>query len=186
MSFGCLKDYPAARCDVKCSSQSFRITCLQFPAFSVAPEHRPGAAAVQAEEAAEEDVLGDETEEEEQKPSDAPVKEEETPSKPEEKDIDKKLVKIVAGIPQVDRLQKRAERFNVPATVDSKKVARAIRFGLPSTENTGKSTDVLTTTENDEKLKKRKERFGIVTSSASVTDDVEAKKRKRAERFGMV
>ncbi|XP_063282926.1 SAP domain-containing ribonucleoprotein isoform X2 [Pelobates fuscus] len=146
-----------------------------------------------AEEAAEEDVLGDETEEEEQKPSDAPVKEEEeeeeeeeTPSKPEEKDIDKKLVKIVAGIPQVDRLQKRAERFNVPATVDSKKVARAIRFGLPSTENKGKSTDVLTTTENDEKLKKRKERFGIVTSSASVTDDVEAKKRKRAERFGMV
>ncbi|KAL8163847.1 UNVERIFIED_CONTAM: hypothetical protein K2H54_039459 [Gekko kuhli] len=43
-------------------------------------------------------------------------------------------------------------------------------------------------TEDDEKLKKRKERFGIVTSSAGAgtTEDTEAKKRKRAERFGLV
>lgn len=162
-----------------------------------------------AEEASEEDVLGEETEEEERKPSEVPVKEEDSPAKPEENQTEKKVVKIVAGIPEVDRLQKRAERFNVPASVDNKRAARAIRFGLPSTDEKGKSTDVPTTvnieklkeraqrfgvsvspvtkkTENDEKMKKRKERFGIVTSSASVSDDVEAKKRKRAERFGMV
>uniref|UniRef100_A0A8C5MTR1 SAP domain-containing ribonucleoprotein n=1 Tax=Leptobrachium leishanense TaxID=445787 RepID=A0A8C5MTR1_9ANUR len=164
-----------------------------------------------AEEGTEEDVLGEETEEEEQKPSDdVPVKpEEDTPAETTEQKSEKKVVKIISGIPQVDKLQKRAERFNVPATVDSKKASRAIRFGLPSTDQKGTSTDVPTPvnidklkeraqrfglsvspvtkkSENEEKLKKRKERFGIVTSSASVNDDVEAKKRKRSERFGMV
>ncbi|XP_075708223.1 SAP domain-containing ribonucleoprotein isoform X4 [Rhinoderma darwinii] len=166
------------------------------------------------EEANEEDVLGDETEEEEQKPveAQAPLKEDEPSDKPEEKEeeTEKKLVKITGAVPQTDRLQKRAERFSVPANADSKKAARAIRFGLPSTEQKGETTAVKTPvnieklkeraqrfglsvspvtkkSEDDEKLKKRKERFGIVTSSASVTnDDVEAKKRKRSERFGIV
>ncbi|GCC37867.1 hypothetical protein chiPu_0016375 [Chiloscyllium punctatum] len=31
----------------------------------------------------------------------------------------------------VERLKKRAERFNVPGTAESKKAARAARFGLP-------------------------------------------------------
>jgi len=41
--------------------------------------------------------------------------------------------------------------------------------------------------EDDEKLKKWRERFGIVTSSAGTgtTEDTEAKKRKRAEHFGI-
>ncbi|XP_038642234.1 SAP domain-containing ribonucleoprotein [Scyliorhinus canicula] len=134
-----------------------------------------------------------------------------------------------------ERLKKRAERFNVPGTAESKKAARAARFGLPVvakgtpgtlktmisaeklreraerfgmnvsslskkcasySRNTGCDFGPLSTsnpyfiaaflTEDDEKMKKRKERFGIVTSSAGGGDDVEAKKRKRAERFGIV
>ncbi|XP_077339564.1 SAP domain-containing ribonucleoprotein isoform X1 [Lithobates pipiens] len=170
------------------------------------------------DEANEEDVLGDETEEEEQKPVDVPEKkeeeeeeeEEEEPSgKPGEIETETKVVKITSGVPLADRLQKRAERFNVPANLDSKKAARAIRFGLPSTEQKGQTTGakslvnvdklkvraqrfgvsvspVTKKTEDDEKLKKRKERFGIVTNSASISEDSEAKKRKRSERFGLV
>lgn len=141
------------------------------------------------EDANEEDVLGDETEEEEQKPVDVPEKkeEEEEPSaKPGEIETETKVVKITSGVPLADRLQKRAERFNVPANLDSKKAARAIRFGLPSTEQKGQTTGVKSLTEDDEKLKKRKERFGIVTNSASISEDSEAKKRKRSERFGLV
>ena len=41
--------------------------------------------------------------------------------------------------------------------------------------------------EDEEQLKKRKERFGIVTGSAGTgtTEDREAKTRKRAELFGI-
>ncbi|KAM5179622.1 SAP domain-containing ribonucleoprotein isoform 1-T1 [Mantella aurantiaca] len=161
------------------------------------------------EEANEEDVLGDETEEEEQKPVEVPEKQEEPSTKPEEIEAAKKMVKITSGVPQADRLQKRAERFNVPANVSGKKAARAIRFGLPATEDKGPITGekslvnidklkeraqrfgvsvspVTKKTEDDEKLKKRKERFGIVTSSAALSEDTEAKKRKRSERFGLV
>ncbi|KAE8626503.1 hypothetical protein XENTR_v10006646 [Xenopus tropicalis] len=160
------------------------------------------------EEANEEDVLGEETEEEEQKSSVAAVKEEEPDDKPADTNAEKKLVKISSSASETD-LQKRAERFNVPASVDSKKAARAIRFGLSTSDKKGEISDakspvsmdklkeraqrfglsvspVSKKSEDDEKLKKRKERFGIVTSSASVTDDTEAKKRKRAERFGIV
>ncbi|KAI5093472.1 SAP domain-containing ribonucleoprotein [Silurus meridionalis] len=111
-----------------------------------------------------------------------------------------------------ERLQKRAERFNLPPNPESKKAARAARFGMPETSAPSKGTSAISKTdvdvetlkkraerfgmsvssvckkvEEDEKLKKRKERFGIVTSAASVgPDDSEAKKRKRAERFGNV
>ncbi|XP_075447498.1 SAP domain-containing ribonucleoprotein isoform X3 [Ascaphus truei] len=165
------------------------------------------------DDANEEDVLGEETEvkEEDPKPVEAPVKEDEPPPPPkpaEATDAEKKLVKITSGTVQPDRLQKRAERFNVPASLDSKKAARAARFGGEATTQKGPSLDVNSTvnldklkeraqrfglsvspvskkSEDDEKLKKRKERFGIVTSSAAITDDVEAKKRKRSERFGI-
>ncbi|XP_075708221.1 SAP domain-containing ribonucleoprotein isoform X2 [Rhinoderma darwinii] len=151
------------------------------------------------EEANEEDVLGDETEEEEQKPveAQAPLKEDEPSDKPEEKsqhqqmcsspsggrgeetlsqqsplpfasikreeETEKKLVKITGAVPQTDRLQKRAERFSVPANADSKKAARAIRFGLPSTEQKGETTAVKTPV-NIEKLKERAQRFGLSVS----------------------
>ncbi|KAM6112328.1 SAP domain-containing ribonucleoprotein isoform 3-T4 [Phoenicopterus ruber ruber] len=112
---------------------------------------------------------------------------------------------------EIERMQKRAERFNVPVSLESKKAARAARFGLATVSTKGLSADSKPTvnmdklkeraqrfglnvsslskkSEEDEKLKKRKERFGIVTSSAGAgaTEDTEAKKRKRAERFGIV
>ncbi|XP_067881002.1 SAP domain-containing ribonucleoprotein isoform X3 [Heterodontus francisci] len=97
-----------------------------------------------------------------------------------------------------ERLKKRAERFNVPGTAESKKAARAARFGLPvatkgtpgniktmisaeklreRAERFGMNVSSLSKkTEDDEKMKKRKERFGIVTSSAGGGDDVEVTK----------
>uniref|UniRef100_K7F510 SAP domain-containing ribonucleoprotein n=1 Tax=Pelodiscus sinensis TaxID=13735 RepID=K7F510_PELSI len=163
------------------------------------------------EEANEEDVLGEETEEEEQKPIEPPPKEEEPPEKSADVSAEKKVVKITSEIPQMERMQKRAERFNVPVSLESKKAARAARFGMSTASTKGLSADgkptvnmdklkeraqrfglnvssVSKKSEDDEKLKKRKERFGIVTSSAgaAATEDTEAKKRKRAERFGIV
>ncbi|ELK37787.1 SAP domain-containing ribonucleoprotein [Myotis davidii] len=162
------------------------------------------------EEANEEDALGDETEEEEPKPIELPVKEEEPPEKTVDVAAEKKVVKITSEIPQTERMQKRAERFNVPVSLESKKAARAARFGISSVPLKGLSSDtkpmvnldklkeraqrfglnvssISRKSEDDEKLKKRKERFGIVTSSAGTgtTEDTEAKKRKRAERFGI-
>ncbi|XP_018543593.1 SAP domain-containing ribonucleoprotein isoform X1 [Lates calcarifer] len=111
------------------------------------------------------------------------------------------------------RLQKRAERFNLPASAESKKAIRAARFGLPTdasspspglvansksavnvdqlkkrAERFGMNVSSISQKmEEDEKLKKRKERFGILTSAGSGgADDIEAKKVKRAERFGKV
>ncbi|OPJ67319.1 SAP domain-containing ribonucleoprotein isoform X5 [Patagioenas fasciata] len=162
------------------------------------------------EEANEEDVLGEEIEEEEQKPAEPPIKAEEPPVKSPDVITEKKVVKITSEISQMERMQKRAERFNVPVSLESKKAARAARFGLATVSTKGLSADKPTVnmdklkeraqrfglnvsslskkSEEDEKLKKRKERFGIVTSSAgaAATEDTEAKKRKRAERFGIV
>ncbi|XP_074836323.1 SAP domain-containing ribonucleoprotein isoform X2 [Carettochelys insculpta] len=140
------------------------------------------------EEANEEDVLGEETEEEEQKPVEPPAKVEEPPEKSADVSAEKKVVKITSEMPQMERMQKRAERFNVPVSLESKKAARAARFGMSTASTKGLSADSKPTSEDDEKLKRRKERFGIVTSSAgaAATEDTEAKKRKRAERFGLV
>ncbi|NWI68341.1 SARNP protein, partial [Todus mexicanus] len=165
------------------------------------------------EEANEEDVLGEEIEEEEPKPPEPPVKAEEPPVKSPDVITEKKVVKITSEISQMERMQKRAERFNVPVSLESKKAARAARFGLavasakgelhkapgPGEVNMDKLKEraqrfglnvssLSKKSEDDEKLKKRKERFGIVTSSAGAgaTEDTEAKKRKRAERFGIV
>lgn len=54
------------------------------------------------EEANEEDALGDETEEEEPKPIELPVKEEEPPEKAVDVASEKKVVKITSGIPQTE------------------------------------------------------------------------------------
>uniref|UniRef100_A0A1A8NFB9 SAP domain-containing ribonucleoprotein n=2 Tax=Nothobranchius TaxID=28779 RepID=A0A1A8NFB9_9TELE len=127
---------------------------------------------------------------------------------------EKKVVKIAPPSSASDqRLQKRAERFNMPASAESKKAIRAARFGLP-TDATSPSPGAVANSKaavnldqlkkraerfgmnvssvsqkvvEDEKLMKRKERFGILTGTSAVgAGDVEAKKMKRAERFGKV
>ncbi|KAM3872137.1 SAP domain-containing ribonucleoprotein [Diretmus argenteus] len=109
---------------------------------------------------------------------------------------EKKLVKIIPPASASDRLLKRAERFNLPATAESKKAIRAARFGTEvnmdqlkkRAERFGMNVSSISQkVEEDEKLKKRKERFGIALGAATVgSADVEAKKVKRAERFGKV
>ncbi|XP_029011571.1 SAP domain-containing ribonucleoprotein [Betta splendens] len=126
---------------------------------------------------------------------------------------EKNVVKITPVSSVSDRLQKRAERFNLPATSDNKKAIRAARFGLPANaaspspgvvanskaavnvDQLKKRADrfgmnvssISKKIEEDEKLKKRKERFGILTGAGSTgSDDVEIKKIKRAERFAKV
>uniref|UniRef100_A0A8C5YE69 SAP domain-containing ribonucleoprotein n=1 Tax=Microcebus murinus TaxID=30608 RepID=A0A8C5YE69_MICMU len=77
------------------------------------------------EEANEEDVLGDKTEDEESKPIELP----------------KKVVKITSEIPQTERMQKRAERFSVPVSLEGKEAARAARFDISSVPTKGLSSD---------------------------------------------
>ncbi|XP_071017300.1 SAP domain-containing ribonucleoprotein-like isoform X3 [Oncorhynchus clarkii lewisi] len=142
------------------------------------------------DEVNEEEVLGElEDDPKEEEINERPAEEAAGEAAVPEKDAEKKVVKITAPAAAEEKLQKRAERFNLPATADSKKEARAARFGLPApTPASTPGAPVANskpTVEVDEKLKKRKERFGILTAAAAVgAEDSEVKKRKRAERFG--
>ncbi|NWZ28480.1 SARNP protein, partial [Asarcornis scutulata] len=131
------------------------------------------------EEANEEDVLGEEIEEEEQKPAEPPVKAEEPPVKSPDVNTEKKVVKITSEISQMERMQKRAERFNVPVSLESKKAARAARFGLATVSTKGEKV-------NMDKLKERAQRFGLNVSSLSKKSEEDEKLKKRKERFGIV
>ncbi|NXG23802.1 SARNP protein, partial [Grallaria varia] len=138
------------------------------------------------EEANEEDVLGEEIEEEEPKPAEPPVmKVEEAPVKSPDVITEKKVVKITSEISQMERMQKRAERFNVPVSLESKKAARAARFGLATIPTKGLSADGKPMI-NMDKLKERAQRFGLNVSSLSKKSEEDEKLKKRKERFGIV
>ncbi|RMB92425.1 hypothetical protein DUI87_31142 [Hirundo rustica rustica] len=150
------------------------------------------------EEPNEEDVLGEEIEEEEPKAPEPPVKVEEAPVKSPDVIQEKKVVKISSEISQMEvknslipifqglqRMQKRAERFNVPVSLESKKAARAARFGLATIPTKGLSADSKPTI-NLEKLKERAQRFGLNVSSLSKKSEEDEKLKKRKERFGIV
>ncbi|RIA85422.1 hypothetical protein C1645_781896 [Glomus cerebriforme] len=88
---------------------------------------------------------------------------------------------------ELERRKKRAERFGVELSDADKKLQRAARFGttvlnpldapLTAPRMPKRKQSVV---EDDEKLKKRAERFGLDKSNTSNEDE---KKRKRAEKF---
>uniref|UniRef100_A0A663NAV7 Uncharacterized protein n=1 Tax=Athene cunicularia TaxID=194338 RepID=A0A663NAV7_ATHCN len=104
--------------------------------------------------------------EEEQKPAEPPVKVEEPPVKSPDVITEKKVVKITSEISQMERMQKRAERFNVPVSLESKKAARAARFGLATVSTKGEEVKPNQSV-NMDKLKERAQRFGLNVSSLS-------------------
>uniref|UniRef100_F6W8R8 SAP domain-containing ribonucleoprotein n=1 Tax=Macaca mulatta TaxID=9544 RepID=F6W8R8_MACMU len=145
------------------------------------------------EEANEEDVLGDETEEEETKPIELPVKEKEPPEKTVDVAVEKKVVKITSEIPQTERMQKRAEQIltlyvrvrKLTLSKEGKKAARAARFGISSVPTKGLSSDNKPMV-NLDKLKETAQRFGLNVSSISRKSEDDEKLKKRKERFGIV
>jgi len=122
----------------------------------------------------------------------------------------KKVIKLSA-FSMKQRLEMRAQKFGVELSVDAKKEARAARFGISAPINTGNtgaaSSDVLrkraerfgltlspvsgknlSKAEINEKLEKRKQRFGSDDSTKAKKSSIsnstlEAKKQIRAERF---
>ena len=91
-----------------------------------------------------------------------------------EKKDEKKVVKLTELSAQ-ERAKLHAQKFGLPVSDSSKKLARAERFG---------NKPVTNPKEVDEKILKRQARFGVVAPTAAATE-VEAKKQKRAERFGI-
>jgi SAP domain-containing ribonucleoprotein len=102
-----------------------------------------------------------------------------------EKKEEKKVVKLTELSAQ-ERAKLHAQKFGLPVSDSSKKLARAERFGMADgAANNSNSTKTTTNPkEVDEKILKRQARFGVVAPSAAATE-VEAKKQKRAERFGI-
>uniref|UniRef100_A0A8C0YEI1 SAP domain containing ribonucleoprotein n=1 Tax=Cyprinus carpio carpio TaxID=630221 RepID=A0A8C0YEI1_CYPCA len=148
------------------------------------------------EEVNEEEVLeeyGEETFAKEE----TDVQKQEQEFTPPEVVTEKKLVKISPPAAVGERLQKRAERFNLPPDADSKKAARAARFGLEVPESVSSKVYYVlcrydavvmgtSAKPNVEVLKKRAERFGMNVSSVSKKIEDDEKLKKRKERFGIV
>ncbi|KAK1165600.1 hypothetical protein AOXY_G14178 [Acipenser oxyrinchus oxyrinchus] len=93
---------------------------------------------------------------------------------------EKLSIKTVASMTKEERLKKRTERFGKSASDQAKKEARAARFGIPVYGDTEMKQNLVC----QEKLRKRKERFGIVMGTTGLLDN-QAKKRMRADRFGI-
>ncbi|KAI4462869.1 sap domain-containing ribonucleoprotein [Holotrichia oblita] len=98
-----------------------------------------------------------------------------------EKDkVDEKKVVKLSELSAKDRLEMRAKKFGVPLTIDARRAVRAERFGTSSNKsllNNSASADV---------LKQRAERFGINVSSVITNLDNDERIKRRQERFGKV
>lgn len=113
----------------------------------------------------------------------------------------KKIIKL-SGLSLKERLELRAQKFGSPQSDLSKKEARANRFSVTGDSSTP-NVDVLRKraerfglcvspvaikAEQEEKLKARRERFGLSTASTKpvLNKSLDEKKRLRAERFKIV
>jgi SAP domain-containing ribonucleoprotein len=77
----------------------------------------------------------------------------------------------------------RAKKFDVTLSNEAKKVARAERFGDSGNSSNAIQTKVKTSVEV---LKQRAERFGGSVSKVMTSLDVQEKMEKRKARFGIV
>lgn len=104
----------------------------------------------------------------------------------------------VTPVPIQDKMAGRAARFgtSMPAPAQDKMTERATRFGI-TTHNTVSDEDDRVKKRKErfgsvsedffdiEKLRARQARFGIVTSSKLAKEDMNAQKVKRMQRFGL-
>lgn len=104
-----------------------------------------------------------------------------------ESEPDKKIIKI-SELSAKDRMEMRAKKFGANSPTgsalpsQSKLDARAARFGISSSSTSSPSTN--TSNVAPEILKKRAERFGETTSVTAKKSEYEEKLLKRKERFG--
>ncbi|XP_022113925.2 SAP domain-containing ribonucleoprotein [Pieris rapae] len=98
-------------------------------------------------------------------------------------------VKITTNLDLKTRLEMRAKRFGLPVQVsdDIRKEARKQRFGTTNiSSNVSNVTIPGTLTDNLDKLKKRAERFGQSVSSLMTDIEKQEKLAKRKAKFGAV
>merc|ERR1712203_212636 len=86
-----------------------------------------------------------------------------------------------------EKIKARAERFGGFQSDDAKKAARAAKFGdmLGKQQGGGKTTSAGTELDVD-LLKKRTDRFGTATSTALKKAEVSEAIKRRQERFGVI
>ncbi|XP_033761669.1 SAP domain-containing ribonucleoprotein-like [Pecten maximus] len=89
------------------------------------------------------------------------------------------------GVSENDRLKMRVQKFGA-VNPDLQKQLRADRFGVSQSNAKGGNKLASAPPADMDKLKKRAERFGAITSTVLTKVDETKKLKKRAERFGAV
>ncbi|KAF5271359.1 hypothetical protein FQA39_LY08157 [Lamprigera yunnana] len=97
-----------------------------------------------------------------------------------DKNADSKVIKL-SQLSARERLEMRAKKFGAPVSVEAKKMARAERFS-------GKNNSLISSNieSNMDVLKKRAERFGGSVSKVMSGVELQERMKKRKERFGIV
>ncbi|KAF5295047.1 hypothetical protein FQR65_LT10600 [Abscondita terminalis] len=119
-----------------------------------------------------------------------------TSSEIDKNNSDSKVIKL-SQLSAKERLEMRAKKFGAPVSVEAKRLARAERFAGNAASNVseanldtlkkraerfgGSVSKEMSSVEQEERLKKRKERFGIVTSINGTSQNEKA--QQRLQRF---